>query len=546
MAWKIDGKIGLLASNYEGNPQQDTYRIAYKDASGNDYEIEKVYFLSADDIAYFETLTQQEQLAELATGKYNVWHRYWDPMYYFAHCYTYQSNSLPSFLFSPEKSGELKSFTVYTKSACNAKSHLILARYDGDDIATLDYSKFYVIANNNDFTIRSSTLCDFKTQYNEDVYETVIEYTGSSPMLLSKSTHYMFVARMRHDNDNNYDLVYDADLSATEPVARSLQYDNYNIHDNKNQYWRDAVNATVENGFVKFGISADDLQWANENEPFSACYVEWDQYDDSTKTLSWHTLCNYPVGSNNPIDVSDDVEWYRLNNVNPRISATSIKTSAYTAFADDGMRFASILACNEHKSPTARGGFRYPYNEPDDQTYSSCIDTYQYYRISGEQYACLLYTPTTDCRLVSFSFFNNSTCAYNVDNRAIIELNDAKTQGTAYGALTEDHRIEYKKSRVITMTGTTEVSSQVEMIYKHYMVPSQTINLSAGKTYAFALYNDFNDSKHGIAYFRKNASADERHYNIIRSNPYYLGGWTATDYNAYAIITTAAVEDAQA
>lgn len=76
MAWKIEGKIAGFFPNAGGQAQQDVYRIAFKDAAGTMHEIEKVYFLSPNDITYFSTLTAEQKLAELASGKYDVWHRY--------------------------------------------------------------------------------------------------------------------------------------------------------------------------------------------------------------------------------------------------------------------------------------------------------------------------------------------------------------------------------------------------------------------------------------------------------------------------------------
>lgn len=76
MAWKIDGKIAGFFPNAGGQAQQDVYRVAFKDTAGTMHEIEKVYFLSPNDIAYFNTLTTEQKLAELASGKYDVWHRY--------------------------------------------------------------------------------------------------------------------------------------------------------------------------------------------------------------------------------------------------------------------------------------------------------------------------------------------------------------------------------------------------------------------------------------------------------------------------------------
>ncbi len=64
MAWKVDGKIGYLATGQtEGNPQQDTYRILYQAPGQNTQtEIEKVYYLAPG--------------GNPATDLQLVWHRY--------------------------------------------------------------------------------------------------------------------------------------------------------------------------------------------------------------------------------------------------------------------------------------------------------------------------------------------------------------------------------------------------------------------------------------------------------------------------------------
>lgn len=64
MAWKVDGKIGFLATGQQGgNPQQDTYRILYQAPGQNTQtEIEKVYYLAPG--------------GNPATDLQLVWHRY--------------------------------------------------------------------------------------------------------------------------------------------------------------------------------------------------------------------------------------------------------------------------------------------------------------------------------------------------------------------------------------------------------------------------------------------------------------------------------------
>lgn len=64
MAWKVDGKIGYLATGQtEGNPQQDTYRILYQAPGQNTQtEIKKVYYLAPG--------------GNPATDLQLVWHRY--------------------------------------------------------------------------------------------------------------------------------------------------------------------------------------------------------------------------------------------------------------------------------------------------------------------------------------------------------------------------------------------------------------------------------------------------------------------------------------
>ncbi len=81
MTWKIKGKIGLHFPNAGGNPNQDTYRIVYSSdgVQSNLQEIKKVYFLTPADASYISSLsTTEAQLAELTSGKYDVWERYWE------------------------------------------------------------------------------------------------------------------------------------------------------------------------------------------------------------------------------------------------------------------------------------------------------------------------------------------------------------------------------------------------------------------------------------------------------------------------------------
>lgn len=81
MTWKIKGKIGLHFPNAGGNPNQDTYRIVYSSdgVQSNLQEIKKVYFLTPADASYISSLsTTEAKLAELTSGKYDVWERYWE------------------------------------------------------------------------------------------------------------------------------------------------------------------------------------------------------------------------------------------------------------------------------------------------------------------------------------------------------------------------------------------------------------------------------------------------------------------------------------
>lgn len=80
MTWKIKGKIGCHFPNSSA-PNQDTYKIVYSSdgVQSNLQEIKKVYFLTPADASYISSLsTIEAQLAELATGKYDVWERYWE------------------------------------------------------------------------------------------------------------------------------------------------------------------------------------------------------------------------------------------------------------------------------------------------------------------------------------------------------------------------------------------------------------------------------------------------------------------------------------
>ena len=80
MTWKIKGKIGLHFPNTV-NPNQDTYKIVYSSdgIQSNLQEIKKVYFLTPADASYISSLsTTEAQLAELTSGKYDVWERYWE------------------------------------------------------------------------------------------------------------------------------------------------------------------------------------------------------------------------------------------------------------------------------------------------------------------------------------------------------------------------------------------------------------------------------------------------------------------------------------
>ena len=83
MTWKIKGKIGLHFPNTgnTGNSNQDTYKIVYSSdgVQSNLQEIKKVYFLTPADASYISSLsTTEAQLAELTSGKYDVWERYWE------------------------------------------------------------------------------------------------------------------------------------------------------------------------------------------------------------------------------------------------------------------------------------------------------------------------------------------------------------------------------------------------------------------------------------------------------------------------------------
>ena len=81
MTWKIKGKIGLHFPNSSGNPNQDTYKIVYSSngIQSNLQEIKKVYFLTPADASYISSLsTTEAKLAELISGKYDVWEKYWE------------------------------------------------------------------------------------------------------------------------------------------------------------------------------------------------------------------------------------------------------------------------------------------------------------------------------------------------------------------------------------------------------------------------------------------------------------------------------------
>lgn len=103
MAWKVDGKIGYLATGQtEGNPQQDTYRILYQAPGQNTQtEIEKVYYLAPG--------------GNPATDLQLVWHRYMARI-------LLAGNQNVAIEYVPEEDITVNSIEIFTSQTASASS----------------------------------------------------------------------------------------------------------------------------------------------------------------------------------------------------------------------------------------------------------------------------------------------------------------------------------------------------------------------------------------------------------------------------------------
>ena len=507
---------------------RQTRQIVYVDPNGTQHDIIAVYWSDSNAQSHLIWQKQKE--------------------YRFVDC-TGSNNEQPSFILRINKSCELNSITVYMSLNNTKHYNVTLAQcidLNDENIDITEETNFFrntkVIANNSNFTI-SSELCDFKTVNNEDVYK--ITFTLNN-LIISTGLYY-FTFSVSTDN-NTYDRKICYSNSAT--VARNFLYNN--ISDTVNYpMWTQTYNMAsnsdnIKNGYVDYSISSSDLNWGDVNQPFASSFAEFELYDDINKKLMWNMYAYYPVSqgtAGTKLNVNDCVKSY---DVWPdRIRTNYLYLSAHSVYSANGesMFSTQVLANNDEMTPARVGSFPYPYDEPDDQTFLHCIDTYNYtrnYVNDSNVVSFILYTPTTNCKLSSVSYFNGDSNAETpVVNVGVVELDSSMKGVSNLGTFTDDHIIKYKYTSVTTENNTVDM-----ILYKHYRKPVNDILLEANKTYAISISDDTQNRQY--QFYRTNVANgtlanDNRHYPVVALNPWSYGNTTVSSLNcsAYVIITTA-------
>ena len=166
MTWKIKGKIGM---HFPGasNPNQDTYRIVYSSdgVQSNLQEIKKVYFLTPADASYIHSLsTTEAQLAELTSGKYDVWERYWEEPP--SQKKLVAGNQYVAIEFIPSQNISITDIGIFTNENSTGRqpyikifheSGLCIAAVDGDS-QTANQELYELSGSNHDAVIQATTL----------------------------------------------------------------------------------------------------------------------------------------------------------------------------------------------------------------------------------------------------------------------------------------------------------------------------------------------------------------------------------------------------
>ena len=191
MAWKIDGKIAAFVPN-NGNPQQDIFRIAYTTPAGVQEEIEKVYFLSPSDIAYFNTLTTEQKLAELTSGKYDVWHRYLSKTLLAGN----QNVAIEYDMTDADEDLVINSIEIFTDSSSSSTALIKILHESGLFVAAIDGDTRGSETEKYDLTGRTRSVSGLNiTLYKGHKYYFV--YQGSS-------NEAFYPAYFQGDTDGNY------------------------------------------------------------------------------------------------------------------------------------------------------------------------------------------------------------------------------------------------------------------------------------------------------------------------------------------------------
>jgi hypothetical protein len=334
-------------------------------------------------------------------------------------------------------------------------------------------------------------------------------------------------------------------------VARGFDYNNVNTNIDypiwTQSYTMPTVD-TIKNGYVDYSISSTDLNWG-DNQPFASCFAEFELYNDIDKKLMWNMYAYYPVSQGSAgtkLNVNDCVKSYDI--WPDRITTNYLYLSAHSVYSAKGesMFSTQVLANNNEMTPSSVGSFPYPYDEPDDQTFLHCIDTYQYtrnYTNDTNSYPFVLYTPSVNCKLNSISYINaNGELESLTNSVGVIELDSSMHGVNNLGNLVDNSSIKYKKAKVLNNNNEYEEVT----LYKHRRIPENQITLEANKTYAIAIcgYTNNKHQEYQNQYYRTNVvnktlSNDNRHYPLVGMSPYYIQG-QAIDFNtsAYAIIIT--------
>lgn len=224
MAWKVDGKIGFLATGQQGgNPQQDTYRILYQEPGQNTQEeIEKVFYLPPGGNPNTDLLL--------------VWRRYWEEQKTLV-----AGDKLVAIEYVPTNDITVNSIEIYTTSNQGDNNN---AR-----VKILHESGLYIAAFNSDNGPDAAEI------YNLSGYK---RYVNNQSVVLKSGKKYYIV--YQHDDANPGENTF-------WPAYFQNENGNYKEYSNN----KDTVTTTDISSFGDYNSdisNLDDVFELSENDFF--------------------------------------------------------------------------------------------------------------------------------------------------------------------------------------------------------------------------------------------------------------------------------------